>query len=218
MIAARTGQEPRPKARPTRTCVGCRRSAEADALIRLTRSPEGELVVDHPRRLGGRGAWVCPSARCVARATRKGALARTLGGEVVVPAAEVVLGQMRERISARAFGLLESAGRARKVVVGVEDTMAAIRGGSASLVVVAEDLSPRSRADLDGVAAAAGVRVVEFGDRDELGRCVARSVVGAMALGDEGFAASVGRELDLLRGLSAEGPEDGTTSRARRGG
>jgi predicted RNA-binding protein YlxR (DUF448 family) len=46
---------------------------------------DGDLVVDRHRRLGGRGAYVHPRARCVERAVKRGALARRLRATVAVP-------------------------------------------------------------------------------------------------------------------------------------
>ncbi|MGL6235431.1 MAG: YlxR family protein [Segniliparus sp.] len=66
---------------PTRTCVGCRQRMPASALLRTTilrREASEVLVLDFGRRLGGRGAWVCPKPACVLAAGRKKAFARAL--------------------------------------------------------------------------------------------------------------------------------------------
>ncbi|MGI8939692.1 MAG: YlxR family protein [Iamia sp.] len=65
---------------PRRTCVGCRRTAHPDELIRVVRTPDGGLDVgrDQP----GRGAWLCPAAACLAEAGRRRAFARALRGQV----------------------------------------------------------------------------------------------------------------------------------------
>ncbi|ADG98309.1 protein of unknown function DUF448 [Segniliparus rotundus DSM 44985] len=66
---------------PIRTCVGCRQRMPASALLRtaIVRQEASEvLVLDFSRRLGGRGAWVCPKSACVLAAGRKKAFARAL--------------------------------------------------------------------------------------------------------------------------------------------
>ncbi|EFV12578.2 YlxR family protein [Segniliparus rugosus] len=71
---------------PTRTCVGCRQRMPASALLRTTILRQEALqqenalvlVLDLSRRLGGRGAWVCPKPTCVSAAGRKNAFARAL--------------------------------------------------------------------------------------------------------------------------------------------
>uniref|UniRef100_UPI003F4F5B90 YlxR family protein n=1 Tax=Agrococcus chionoecetis TaxID=3153752 RepID=UPI003F4F5B90 len=52
-----------------RTCLGCRARTEPALLVRIA-AQGGEAVVDHDRRLPGRGAWVHPTQRCVERALR----------------------------------------------------------------------------------------------------------------------------------------------------
>jgi len=60
---------------PQRTCVGCRQARPARALVRLARRPTGEVVVDSTRRLGGRGAYLCPQVACLTRGLDRGRLA-----------------------------------------------------------------------------------------------------------------------------------------------
>ena len=45
---------------PVRTCIGCRRVAPADELVRVARRPDGSLAVG--RHEPGRGAWLCAAA------------------------------------------------------------------------------------------------------------------------------------------------------------
>ena len=44
---------------PTRTCVICRERQLKDKLLRIVRTPEGQVVFDRTGRLNGRGAYVC---------------------------------------------------------------------------------------------------------------------------------------------------------------
>ncbi len=65
---------------PRRTCVGCRRTAHPDDLVRVVRTPDGGLVVG--RAQPGRGAWLCRDPACLAEAGRRRAFARALRGGV----------------------------------------------------------------------------------------------------------------------------------------
>ncbi len=56
---------------PLRKCSGCGEMKPKKELIRVVRSPEGEISLDLTGRKAGRGAYVCPSADCL-RAARKG--------------------------------------------------------------------------------------------------------------------------------------------------
>jgi uncharacterized protein len=58
---------------PRRTCLGCRGVRDQRELIRLTRRPEGAVVVDARGRAGGRGAYVCGDG-CVERLMKGGRL------------------------------------------------------------------------------------------------------------------------------------------------
>lgn len=67
---------------PRRTCVGCRRVAPGDALVRLTLRGERLAFADpHP---SGRGAWLCPDDGCLEKATRQRALDRALRTHVSI--------------------------------------------------------------------------------------------------------------------------------------
>jgi uncharacterized protein len=61
--------------RPQRTCVGCRKVRPKMNLMRLVRMPTGEVAVDARGREGGRGAYVCPDAGCLAQGLERGRLA-----------------------------------------------------------------------------------------------------------------------------------------------
>jgi predicted RNA-binding protein YlxR (DUF448 family) len=70
------------RAVPTRTCVHCRSSKDKRELMRVVRTPEGEIRLDPTGRANGRGAYVCHDEACIAGATGKGSLGRALGATV----------------------------------------------------------------------------------------------------------------------------------------
>ena len=61
-----------------RMCVGCREMKEKRELIRVVRSPEGEVSLDPTGKKSGRGAYVCRNADCLKRAIRQRQLERQL--------------------------------------------------------------------------------------------------------------------------------------------
>ncbi len=63
---------------PMRMCVGCREMKEKRELIRVVRSPEGELSLDPGGKKPGRGAYVCRQGECLARAIKQRQLERQL--------------------------------------------------------------------------------------------------------------------------------------------
>ncbi len=68
---------------PMRTCVGCHESKKKIELMRVIKTPEGEIVFDSTGRKNGRGAYICPSAECLYKARKSGSIERSLG--VTVP-------------------------------------------------------------------------------------------------------------------------------------
>ena len=73
----------KPRKIPMRMCVGCRKMKEKKSLIRVVRSPEGEVSLDPVGKKPGRGAYVCRSADCLKRAIRQKQLERQL--DVTLP-------------------------------------------------------------------------------------------------------------------------------------
>ncbi len=65
-----------PKKIPIRQCVGCREKKEKRDLIRVVKSPEGEISLDFKGKKPGRGAYLCPSPDCLKRARKAKALER----------------------------------------------------------------------------------------------------------------------------------------------
>jgi predicted RNA-binding protein YlxR (DUF448 family) len=72
-----------PKKIPMRQCVGCREMKEKRELIRVVRSPEGEISLDFRGKKPGRGAYVCHSQECLKKAIKTKALSRAL--DVAIP-------------------------------------------------------------------------------------------------------------------------------------
>jgi predicted RNA-binding protein YlxR (DUF448 family) len=63
---------------PQRTCIGCRTVRPKRELVRVVRTPEGEVLVDVTGKRSGRGAYVCPDENCVEQAFKKRQLERAL--------------------------------------------------------------------------------------------------------------------------------------------
>ena len=55
---------------PMRMCTGCGEMKPKKELVRVVKSPEGEVFLDQTGKKPGRGAYVCRSADCL-KAARK---------------------------------------------------------------------------------------------------------------------------------------------------
>ena len=73
----------KPRKIPQRQCVGCREMKEKKALLRIVRTPEGEVLLDGTGKKSGRGAFVCHDPGCLKRARKSRALERAF--ETAIP-------------------------------------------------------------------------------------------------------------------------------------
>ncbi len=55
---------------PTRRCTGCGEHFPKMSLVRIVRSPSGEISLDATGKKPGRGAYLCKSAECLRRARK----------------------------------------------------------------------------------------------------------------------------------------------------
>lgn len=59
---------------PKRTCVVCRESSDKRELLRIVRTPEGEVKLDPTGKQNGRGAYVCKNKECFEKLQKTHAL------------------------------------------------------------------------------------------------------------------------------------------------
>ncbi len=49
---------------PQRRCVACGRVRDKRELVRIVRTPEGDIRIDERGKMAGRGAYLCRARRC----------------------------------------------------------------------------------------------------------------------------------------------------------
>ena len=59
-----------PKKQPERRCTGCGEHFPKSELIRVLRTPEGEIVLDFTGKKSGRGAYICKNPTCLKKARK----------------------------------------------------------------------------------------------------------------------------------------------------
>ena len=79
---------------PMRQCLGCREMKQKRDLIRVVRSPEGEVSLDFSGKKPGRGAYVCHDAQCLKRAIKSKALSRAFGVQIPQSVMDAINEQM----------------------------------------------------------------------------------------------------------------------------
>jgi uncharacterized protein len=86
-----------PKKIPLRQCLGCREMKPKRELIRVVRSPEGEVSLDFNGRKPGRGAYVCPDSECLKKARKARALERAFSAQIPDEVWDALERQMQDR-------------------------------------------------------------------------------------------------------------------------
>ena len=58
------------KKTPMRMCLGCGEMMPKKSMIRVVKSPEGEISLDLTGKKAGRGAYICRSCECFEKARK----------------------------------------------------------------------------------------------------------------------------------------------------
>ena len=86
----------KPKKIPQRQCVGCRTMKNKRDLIRVVKSPAGEISLDFVGKKPGRGAYVCRSLACLQAARKARRLEKAFSCQIPAPVYE----RMEEELQA----------------------------------------------------------------------------------------------------------------------
>ena len=78
-----SNQEVTVRKQPMRRCTGCGEHFPKKELIRILRTPEGDIVIDDGGKKSGRGAYICKSAACLKKARKARRLETSL--ECTIP-------------------------------------------------------------------------------------------------------------------------------------
>lgn len=79
---------------PQRQCVGCREMKDKKALLRIVKTPEGEILLDSTGKKSGRGAYVCPDPECLKKARKSRALEHAFDTAIPAEVYDALEGQM----------------------------------------------------------------------------------------------------------------------------
>ena len=79
---------------PQRMCVGCREMKEKRELIRVVKTPEGEITIDATGRMNGRGAYLCPHEDCLQKAVKSKGLERAFKLQITAE----IFASLKERL------------------------------------------------------------------------------------------------------------------------
>ena len=88
-------KKPSTKKIPVRRCVGCGEHFPKGELVRVLRTPEGEVTLDLTGKKSGRGAYICKKSTCLKKARKSRRIETSL--ECSIP--DAVYDRMEEEIS-----------------------------------------------------------------------------------------------------------------------
>lgn len=88
------------KKTPLRKCTGCGEMKPKKELVRVVKSPEGEVSLDLTGRKPGRGAYVCPRVDCLRLARKARRLEKAFSCQIPAPVYE----RMEEELQASEGG------------------------------------------------------------------------------------------------------------------
>ncbi len=134
-----------------RTCVACRRERKPREMLRIVRTPDGQVVLDERGKQSGRGAYVCPEPQCVALCLKKNLLEKALKCKIpnelnealrkTVQLDESDIAMSENSLLEEIKSLLGLSRRAGELLVGQDRTLEGLSSGKNLFVLLANDHS-----------------------------------------------------------------------------
>ncbi len=96
------------------------------------------------------------------------------------------------------MSMLSIAAKAGKIVSGGFQTEKAIQGGSACLVIIAEDASDNTKKKYTDNCAFYEIPCVIYGQSEDLGHCIGKEFRKTLAVTDPGLAGSIVKKTEVI--------------------
>ncbi|MEG1501344.1 MAG: YlxR family protein, partial [Clostridiales bacterium] len=80
---------------PQRMCSACRQMQDKRQLLRIVKSPEGQISLDLTGKKAGRGAYICLDEACLQKVIKSRSLEKALKAKID----EKLYGEIREYIN-----------------------------------------------------------------------------------------------------------------------
>ncbi len=81
---------------PMRLCLGCNEMKPKKELMRVVKSPEGEISLDFTGKKNGRGAYLCKDAQCFEKARKARRFEKSLSCKIDESVYEVMADELRQ--------------------------------------------------------------------------------------------------------------------------
>lgn len=86
-----------PKKQPLRQCTGCGEMKPKKELVRIVKTPDGNIMLDRSGKANGRGAYLCYSAECYKKAVKAHRLEKAFSMPVPENVSEQILKELDEK-------------------------------------------------------------------------------------------------------------------------
>ena len=96
----------------------------------------------------------------------------------------------------KTLSLLSLATKAGKTVSGEFMVENEIKSGKAALVILAKDCSENTKKKFNDMCRYRKIRIIEYVQKEELGRCIGKEFRACVAVLDQGFATSILKQLE----------------------
>ena len=84
----------KPKKIPMRMCLGCNEMKPKMELIRVVKSPEGDISLDFKGKAAGRGAYICRSTECLEKARKARRFEKSFSCRIEESVYEVMMNEL----------------------------------------------------------------------------------------------------------------------------
>ncbi len=84
---------------PERKCMGCNEKRPKKELVRIVRTPEGDICLDDKGKMSGRGVYICPSTACFEKARKAKRLERSLESAIPEEVYEAIAEKLASIVS-----------------------------------------------------------------------------------------------------------------------
>ncbi|MBO5343459.1 MAG: YlxR family protein [Ruminococcus sp.] len=81
---------------PMRLCLGCNEMKPKKELMRVVKSPEGEISLDFTGKKNGRGAYLCKDVQCFEKARKTRRFEKSLSCRIDESVYEVMSDELRK--------------------------------------------------------------------------------------------------------------------------
>jgi len=170
--------------RPLRQCAACRSRRPKGEMLRIVADGEGRIWPDVLQKAGGRGAYICMQAECIAGLRRMRRSGKS--GLKLTPA---VIADLLERVKVALFQICGQYLRRHRsrLMIGRDAVVRGLAARKPALVLLAGDAGEALKRQIRGIAqgrsrAGDETTLLSFADADGIGAVLGREKVAVLAL------------------------------------